>query len=314
MTLPIEQIRQAYQQGKIGGSWLITGGSDIEKKHFILECCSLLLKQNINDITAFHPDIKWLEFGLTDEAKKDIQKSILAGKAVDLNMDYARKREITVDDIREGIQFLSLKGAPDQFKILIISPADRMNENASNALLKELEEPAENSVIFLLCQNLGRFPATIKSRCRQIKLPPLPDTELKEKIQKDYPDVSDIDLIISLSNHSLGFAQDMCRYNGVKLYHQMLQLCQPDLPVADMKSFVDTVTADPKIFSMVQTLILNWVAGQARRQAITAPILAEDFVDLYNEIIVLFEDIDRIYLDKKNALQTIFFRISEVLR
>ena len=155
METPFEQIKKSVDTGKIGGSWLITGGFEREQKEFVQQVCSYLLKQDLKDIGSFHPDLKWIECGLTEEAKKEIQKNILAGKSIDENADFSHKQEITIDDIRSGIQFLSLKTAPDHWRILVIDPIDKMNESASNALLKALEEPSEHSVIFLLCHNIS---------------------------------------------------------------------------------------------------------------------------------------------------------------
>ena len=315
MTPESEQIRKAIETGKIAGSWLITGGNEYEKKSFITECCSLLLNQDFNSFDKFHPDIKWLECGLTEESKKEIQKNILAGKAVDDTVELSRKREITVEDVRQGIQFLSLKSAPDHWRILIVNPADKMNENAANALLKELEEPSERSIIFLLCQNVGQLLPTIKSRCRKIALRPLSKEELAKKIQTLYPALEDVNTVVRLSEGSLGLAKDICDYNGVTIYHEMTSLFVPTsaLSIDSVKSFSDEVCDSQPIFDLVRRFMLNWIVEQAKSYAINNPFVAEDFLDLYNEIHALFIDIDRIYLDKKQVLQTSFFKIAEAL-
>ena len=53
------------------------------------------MKQDLKDIISFHPDLKWVECGLTEEAKKEIQKNILAGRAIDENADFSHKQEIS---------------------------------------------------------------------------------------------------------------------------------------------------------------------------------------------------------------------------
>ena len=92
MIEPIEQIKKAKETDKISGSWLITGGYDYEKISFIYNICSVLLNKKYKDKTLFEPDVKWLECGLTDEAKRDIQKMILAGKSVDTDKTLSYKR------------------------------------------------------------------------------------------------------------------------------------------------------------------------------------------------------------------------------
>lgn len=310
---PIEQIQKAVQNKKIFGSWLIVGGYEYEKKDFILNSCSVILNQNIN--LGFHPNIKWLECGLTEEAKKEIQKNILAGKAIDTEAEYDRKREITVDDIRSGIQFLSLKSDSNQGRILIINPADKMNENAANALLKILEEPPSNSVVFLLCQNMGKLLPTIKSRCRQIVIKPLSKEELKKRIRIKYPMIDDVDQVVSLSRGSEGLAMEICENDGIALYQEMVSLLKPqdEISLENLRAFIDDLNKNETAFDLFKKFISDWLCEQTKKYALLNPFVAEDFMDLYQEVNQLFTDIDRIYLDKKHVIQTVFFKIGEVL-
>lgn len=310
---PIEQIQKAVQNKKIFGSWLIVGGYEYEKKDFILNSCSVILNQNIN--LGFHPNIKWLECGLTEEAKKEIQKNILAGKSIDTEAEYDRKREITVDDIRSGIQFLSLKSDSNQGRILIINPADKMNENAANALLKILEEPPQNSVVFLLCQNMGKLLPTIKSRCRQIVIKPLSKEELKKRIRIKYPMIDDVDQVVSLSRGSEGLAMEICENDGIALYQEMVSLLKPqdEISLENLRAFIDDLNKNETAFDLFKKFISDWLCEQTKKYALLNPFVAEDFMDLYQEVNQLFTDIDRIYLDKKHVIQTVFFKIGEVL-
>ena len=79
-------------------------------------------------------------------------------------------KEIRIDQIRELIEDLSLTSHGSGAKIAIITPADRLNRNAANALLKTLEEPAANTLIILVAAQPGRLPPTIRSRCQRMVL------------------------------------------------------------------------------------------------------------------------------------------------
>ena len=59
--------------------------------------------------------------------------------------------------------------------------------------------------------------------------------------------------------------------------------------------------------------MLDWLYQKARFYAVNNLYLAEDYIDLHQEIESLFVDIDRIYLDKKQVLQTAFIKVSEVI-
>lgn len=86
-------------------------------------------------------------------------------------------RAITVDQIRELNSFLSLRPHTAARKIVIITPADAMNVNAANSLLKQLEEPPLGSILLLVTSAPERLPATIRSRCAKVPFVPPPKEE-----------------------------------------------------------------------------------------------------------------------------------------
>lgn len=83
-------------------------------------------------------------------------------------------KAIGVDRIRALANFLYLRPHIASRKVTLISPADAMNINAANSLLKLLEEPPLGSVIILVSSNVSVLPATIRSRCTRLpfSLPP----------------------------------------------------------------------------------------------------------------------------------------------
>ena len=84
------------------------------------------------------------------------------------------RKIISVDQIRALIESFGLSNHSADNKVALIVPADSMNINASNALLKLLEEPNSDSVIILVCNDSSRLPMTIRSRCVGLNLN-LPD-------------------------------------------------------------------------------------------------------------------------------------------
>ncbi|HYA37851.1 MAG TPA: DNA polymerase III subunit delta' [Candidatus Methylomirabilis sp.] len=75
---------------------------------------------------------------------------------------------ITIDQIRALGDFLSLRPHTAARKVVIISPAEAMNLNAANALLKLLEEPPLGSILVLVSSHPARLPATVRSRCSRV--------------------------------------------------------------------------------------------------------------------------------------------------
>ena len=80
------------------------------------------------------------------------------------------KKQIAIDDIREMIGALTLSSYRGKRKVAVLQPADALNINGANALLKTLEEPSGSALIVLVAERPERLPATIASRCQRIHL------------------------------------------------------------------------------------------------------------------------------------------------
>jgi DNA polymerase-3 subunit delta' len=79
-------------------------------------------------------------------------------------------KAIKVDQIRHLVDFMNMTSQYGRYKIAIISPAEQMNINASNSLLKTLEEPTASSLLMLETAWPGMLPATVRSRCQRVQL------------------------------------------------------------------------------------------------------------------------------------------------
>lgn len=75
-------------------------------------------------------------------------------------------------------QRLSLKGVEGKYRIVIMWYAEKMPPQTANKLLKILEEPAENTLFFLVCERYEDLLVTITSRCQLVKVNRIPDVEL----------------------------------------------------------------------------------------------------------------------------------------
>lgn len=84
------------------------------------------------------------------------------------------KNEILVDQVRDFIASLGLTPSIGSRRIGLIMPADRLNRNAANALLKTLEEPSGDVWLVLVTDNEDRLPVTVTSRCQR-RYVPVPD-------------------------------------------------------------------------------------------------------------------------------------------
>jgi len=96
-----------------------------------------------------HPDLVQLSYGL--------------------RKDGTQRSEIVVDQIRDLSARLAMSSQFGGWQVAMIDPADAMNGQAANALLKTLEEPSAQTMMILLADAPWRLPQTIRSRCQRIE-------------------------------------------------------------------------------------------------------------------------------------------------
>jgi len=100
------------------------------------------------------------------------------------------KRDISVDQIRQIIDDLSMSSYEGIGKVTVIEPVNKMNISSANSLLKILEEPPGNTLIILIADKMKNIPATIISRCQHIKIYPPNEDESREFINHIHPDAN----------------------------------------------------------------------------------------------------------------------------
>jgi len=113
-------------------------------------------------------------------------------------------RDINIEQTRDTLSFLSLSGLKSQKRVLLIDDANLMNNQAANALLKGLEEPTSGNLLLIICHDLNRLPATIRSRCMLQACAPLDDNQMRSVLTQQHMDEKLHDIAISLGQGSPG--------------------------------------------------------------------------------------------------------------
>lgn len=109
------------------------------------------------------------------------------------------KTQIVIDQIRELSRALTLKSHAGGYKIAVVEPAEQMNVAAANSLLKTLEEPTDNTLLILVTDQPSRLPATVRSRCQQLRFP-APPTEQGRAWLESRGAMADADLSLRLAD------------------------------------------------------------------------------------------------------------------
>ena len=126
-----------------------------------------------------HPDLRRLEpEALAKEPPPD------AGDEAPARRPKQPSIEIKIDQVRELADFLYIGSHRGRLRVALVHPAEHMNENAANALLKGLEEPPAGAVFILVAHRPAQLLPTIRSRCVAIPVPIPPREAALEWLSK----------------------------------------------------------------------------------------------------------------------------------
>ncbi|WP_284125524.1 DNA polymerase III subunit delta' [Parerythrobacter aestuarii] len=160
--------------------WIIAGRQGLGKHEFALGAAQKLVGDG--PMGPDHPDIILLNRPPKDD--KEARKR-------DEGKPFERKRNISVDQIREMQRRLTTRPTLGARRAIIIDPADDLEKGASNALLKSLEEPPEGTFFLLVTHRPARLLPTIRSRCRIIRFAPLSTSDVERILQEEAPNATD---------------------------------------------------------------------------------------------------------------------------
>ncbi|MXO58856.1 DNA polymerase III subunit delta' [Altererythrobacter salegens] len=169
--------RAALTGERMHHAWLLSGRKGVGKGPFALAAARELVG---GPATGEHPDIIVLSHLPKDDkeaAKRDEGKP------------FETKRNITIDQIRAMQRRLTTRPTLGERRVIIIDPADDMEANASNALLKSLEEPPVGTFFLLIAHRIGRLLPTIRSRCCVLRFPLVEAAEIDKILQREMPKV-----------------------------------------------------------------------------------------------------------------------------
>jgi len=208
----IEKLKSAYKNGKVAHAYLFYGnegtGKDAAAIEFtkLINCtnpvngeeacdkCENCIKTSGFKSEYFH-FICALPAGKAEQTDSDpIEK--LASSDFEAYMEQIRMKSknpyyrinipnannIRINSIRDLINKSYLSTSRNFKKIFIVSEADKMKQEAANALLKILEEPPKNSVLILTTSKINTLPQTVIGRCQSIHFVPLDENLIKEKL------------------------------------------------------------------------------------------------------------------------------------
>lgn len=264
------RLARAAADGTLAGAWLIGGPPGIGKATLSYRLARHLLAgggglfggagdtlAGAPDEPAFsrvaagaHADLLTIEPGLNDKGKP--------------------RTEIVVEDVRRLGPFFHQSAGEGGWRVAIVDGAELMTRSAANAALKLIEEPPARSVVLLVSHAPARIPATIRSRCRKLRLRPPKPEQVAALLERRLPGLEPEGrrLLARLAGGSVGRALALHALDGPKLRGEVLERIA-EAPRIDPKALHDLADrlARPgaeKTCRLAMDFLGDWVARLAR--------------------------------------------------
>ena len=209
----------ALGSARMHHAWILTGLKGLGKAQFARAAAAQLVAElGIKQPPIeMHPDILIPEH--PPENKEEVKKR-------EDGLPYKRKRSIPIDEVRTLQRRLTTRPTLGNRRVVIIDPADDLEKNAANALLKSLEEPPEGTFFLLVTHRLGRLLPTLRSRCRVLRFAQLADDQIERILRESAPgaDAATRAAAIAAAEGSPGAALEFVAQDLGKLHQLMLRL------------------------------------------------------------------------------------------
>ena len=183
--LAIKILKSALSKQHIAPAYLFSGPEGVGRKKTAKVFINAILDKNSTKESTKrkiennnHPDLLWIEPSYIVQGK-----SISQTKARSENISIKSPAQIRLNQIKGIIEFLGKKPFESQRNIVIIEDIEKINESASNALLKTLED-TNTGLFILITQRPEKLLSTIRSRCQTVPFIRLDDVLVNNIIQK----------------------------------------------------------------------------------------------------------------------------------
>jgi DNA polymerase-3 subunit delta' len=175
------------RRGRVPGALLFAGAEGLGKKLFALELARALnctARVGVEACGVCPACARAGKFQLPAEDDKDAHKKVIWSEHKDVGQVIPYSRNILVDAIRDLEYESNFRPAEGAARVFVIEEADKLNDAASNALLKTLEEPPPTTHIVLVTSRPSSLLPTIRSRSQVVRFAPLPSEEIEKFLVK----------------------------------------------------------------------------------------------------------------------------------
>ncbi|MHC5307289.1 DNA polymerase III subunit delta' [Bartonella sp. LJL80] len=231
------------------------------------------------------------------------------------------KTGISVEDIRDVHHLLNQTSHDGGWRVVIVDPADDMNRNAANAILKTLEEPPAKTLFILISHFAGRLLPTIRSRCHAVNFRTLGSSDMKKALEHVLPNhlpaQSELDTVIKKSNGSVRKAALLLCYGGLEISRTQDEiLSQKVFDPGRAQSLGHALSGREATVQFQQFCddLLDRIAQMATADAEAGNISASNrHASLWRETSDEIAQTEAFNLDKKQFVINLLFKLHKVL-
>jgi DNA polymerase-3 subunit delta' len=203
-------LTQLLRNNRIPNSLLFAGSEGVGKRQFAIELARAFVCRQPFAYLACGKCAACTRVGLfntpTSEKGEEYDR-VSFGEHPDVGLVIPFKRNLRVGAIRALEIEANYRPYEASARVFIIDDADKMNDAASNALLKTLEEPPETTYLILITSRPDALLSTIRSRCQTIRFAPVTKNEIEELLgERRNFKAADAKLAARISNGSVGNA------------------------------------------------------------------------------------------------------------
>lgn len=207
-----------------------------------------------------------------------------------------RANQIKISSIRDIRKFLSMDYSDVKFRFVIISSAHLMNEEAQNALLKNLEEPPEG-IIFILCTPFPeKLRETIRSRCWIIKFQPLKISDIENILVASFDtEKTAAEEVAPFSHGSVTEALNLLHYDISLLKEKTILILRYSFgrryhsAMEEFNSFISEQGSDA--YKILLLMIISWLNDLQKYRAGLADYFFDDYIETLQKFNLKFSDI-----------------------